>query len=231
MLILAVTGEVEIHPGVGIAEAVLTEDGLQFVAGHLLRVSSVGTEDAQQDCALAVFLRRDLFEVIERPVHLIAVHMVYLHAGRTRTDESLVDEMVAETVSELTHASICRSAFMRIRRSRISARFEFASFGGIELAVGAGEESFAADRFRWHLFDNRSPTQPPHEREERSSCWLIGIFHNASDSLLESANVAAHWEIRCKGKKKKKESRISGLVRDFRDYFGIFGTKSGLNRD
>ena len=26
------------------------------------------------------------------------------------------------------------------------------------------------------------------------------FFHNASDSLLESANVAAHWEIRCKGR-------------------------------
>ena len=30
------------------------------------------------------------------------------------------------------------------------------------------------------------------------------IFHNASDSLLESANVAAHWEIRCKGRYKKR---------------------------
>ena len=43
ILILAVAGEVEIHPGVGIAEAVLAEDGLQFVAGHLLGVSSVAT--------------------------------------------------------------------------------------------------------------------------------------------------------------------------------------------
>ena len=43
MLILAVAGEVEIHPGVGIAETVLAEDGLQFVAGHLLGVASVAT--------------------------------------------------------------------------------------------------------------------------------------------------------------------------------------------
>ena len=34
------------------------------------------------------------------------------------------------------------------------------------------------------------------------------IFHNASDSLLESANVAAHWEIRCKGRGKLLIMRI-----------------------
>ena len=39
---------------------------------------------------------------------------------------------------------------------------------------------------------------------------IVLIFHNASDSLLESANVAAHREIRCKGRYKKRSSREAG---------------------
>lgn len=98
--------------GFGIDDAVLAEDGLQFVAGHHLGVAAVGTENAQQLGALAVLGRCDLFKVIERPVHLIAVHMVDLHAGCTRTDPSLPDESVARAVSEIAHTRISRTAIM-----------------------------------------------------------------------------------------------------------------------
>ena len=111
MLEFAVAGEVEIHPGVGIAEAVLAEDGLQFAAGHLLGVAAVETQFTQQDCTLAVLGRCDLFEVVKRPIHLIAVDVVDLHTFGARTDPSLPNEMMAETGTKIMHLGISRAAF------------------------------------------------------------------------------------------------------------------------
>ena len=186
-------------------EDITGEDGFEPGLGDGSWIGTGGAHGAEDLGSLAVLGWRDLFEVGERPVEFVAVNVVDLHAFGARTDEGLIDEMMAEAVAVIAHTGVSRTPFVRIRRSRISAWFEFASFGVVESAVGAGEESFAAYRFRRHLFDNR-------------------YSHNASDSGMLS-------EIRCKGRYKKKESRISGLVRDFRDYFGIFGIKSGLNRD
>lgn len=145
-----------------VSKCVLCEDLEEFLPAHLLGLSPDGAEDAQDLGSLAVLFRRDLFEVGEGPVHLVAVEVVDLHAGCTWSDESLVDEMMTEAVFKIVHNGVSGAAFV-VLHTGTKPGFELSSFGGIKLAVSAGEEDFAADGLKRHLFDNR-------------------YSHNASDS-------------------------------------------------
>lgn len=145
-----------------VSKCVLCEDRLQFFPAHLPWLSPDRAEDAQDLGSLAVLFRRDLFEVGEGPVHLVAVEVVDLHAGSTWPDESLVDEMMAEAVFKIVHNGVSGAAFV-VLHTGTKTGFELSSFGGIKLAVRAGEEDFAADGLKRHLFDHR-------------------YSHNASDS-------------------------------------------------
>ena len=99
------------------------KDGFEPGLGDGCRISTGGAHGTEDLGSLAVLDRRYLFEVRERPVEFVAIDMVDLHAGCTRCDESLPDEMVAKTGVEIGHASICRSTLMGIRRCRIIVRF------------------------------------------------------------------------------------------------------------
>ena len=111
MLTLLMAGDVAVHEGGAVHEVITGEDGFKPGLEDGSWIGTGGAHGAEDLGALAVLGRCDLFEVIERPIHLIAVDVVDLHAGCTRSDPSLVDEMVAETVTEIGHRGISRAAF------------------------------------------------------------------------------------------------------------------------
>ena len=100
------TGDFAGHLLGSVHEAITGEDGFEPGLGYGYRVGTGGAHGAEDLGSLAVLGRRDLFEVIERPVHLIAVHMVYLHTFGARTDPSLPNESVARTGTEMAHTRV-----------------------------------------------------------------------------------------------------------------------------
>lgn len=185
-------GHVAGHAGIEIevVEVVMREEVEQFGAGHLFGVSAGLAQDTQDTCTATVLGGRDLLQIIERPVHDVTVDVIYLHAFGSRSDESLPHEMMTVTVGEMAHRWIPRMTPFPVTRL-MSARFKFFAIGIVEAAVCAAEKGLATYAFRWHLFVNR-------------------YNHNASPSLLQSANVAAHLEKRCKstGFKGETESQM-----------------------
>lgn len=185
-------GHVAGHAGIEIevVEVVMREEVEQFGAGHLFGVSAGLTQDTQDTCTATVLSGRDLLQIIERPVHDVTVDVIYLHAFGSRSDESLPHEMMTETAGEVPHTWINATAFMALHTGTEPV-LEFAAIGIVEAAVCATEKGLATYAFWWHLFVNR-------------------YNHNASPSLLQSANVAAHLEKRCKstGFKGETESQM-----------------------
>ena len=105
-----------------------------------------------------VLHRCDLPEIVERPVEFVAVDVIDLHARSTRTDESLPDKMMTETVTEIDHDWVATAGKTSVScaplHRRIKMRFEFFAGGIVKLAVRAREEDLAAYSLRRDLFDN-----------------------------------------------------------------------------
>ena len=122
-------------------KGVRTEDSFEFVLSDLLGVAPDTPENAENFRAFAVLLWRNLFEVFERPIENVPVDVVDVHAGCTRSDKGLVDEMMAVTTVEISH----RRVGLAVRYGRVliaphhgrgEGGFEFATFRVVELAVG-----------------------------------------------------------------------------------------------
>ena len=103
-------------------------------------------------------------EVVQTPVHLVAVNVVYLHAFLARADECLPDKMMTETIGEMAHKRIARMAANSVTRL-FDVWFEFFAGGVVELAVRAREEDFAFDALRRDLFDNRNIHKTANRRD------------------------------------------------------------------
>ena len=116
----------------------MIEDVEEFGAGHLERVATDGAEHAQQFRALAVLRGRDLLQIVERPVQLVAVNVVNLEPFSSRPDKSFVHQMVAATVTEMTHAGIAITFGAGLRKGT-KTRFEFSPVGVVEPSVCTDE--------------------------------------------------------------------------------------------
>ena len=86
----------------------MIEDFEEFGAGHLERVATDGAEHAQQLRAFAVLGRRNLLEIVQTPVQLVAVNVVDFEPFGSRSNEGFVHQMVAKTVSVRAHFWIRR---------------------------------------------------------------------------------------------------------------------------
>ena len=87
----------------GIAEVVLIEDVEEFGTGHGTRVTTDGTEDAEEFSAFAILRRGHVLEVVKRPVEDVAVEMVDLHAFWTRSEPSTRHKIVAVFAPKMAH--------------------------------------------------------------------------------------------------------------------------------
>ena len=119
------TGDFAGHLFGSVDKVIAGKDGFEPGLGDGSRIVTGGTHSAEDLGSLAVLGRCDFFEVIERPVHLIAVDVVYLHAFGTRTNPSLPNESVARTGIEIAHTRISRTAIMIIL-ARAKTGFKFA---------------------------------------------------------------------------------------------------------
>ena len=137
----------------GVSKLILVEDFNQLFTAHFARVTTDGTKHTKQFSAFAVFGGSDFVEVGEGPVEFVAVNVVDFEAFGSRTDESLPDEMMAETSTELAHFWVRATAFM-VLLTRIKSWLEFTSLSTKELALVGTEKDFSADEFRRDLFDN-----------------------------------------------------------------------------
>lgn len=144
---------IAVHAGIEIevVEVVMREEVEQFGAGHLFGVSSGLAQDTQDTRTATVLGGRDLLQIIERPVHFIAVDVIDLHAFGAWSDEGLPHEMMTETAAEVPHTWISATGFIALHSGTESV-LKFFAIGIVEAAVCAAEKGFAAYAFRWHLF-------------------------------------------------------------------------------
>ena len=202
---------IAVHAGIEIevVEVVMREEVEQFGAGHLFGVSSGLAQDTQDTRTATVLGGRDLLQIIERPVHFIAVDVIYLHAFGARSDEGLPHEMMTETAGEVRHNWISATGFM-VLHSGTEPILELAAIGIVEAAVCAAEKGLATYAFRWHLFVNRRPLLGPPLKGRKK----IYITHNTANRGMRFSHCESlpfsNW--RCKSRHKKNEPRISGLV-------------------
>ena len=205
MLVFNMMAHIAVHAGIEIevVEVVMREEVEQFGAGHLFGVSSGLAQDTQDTRTATVLGGRDLLQIVERPVHDVAINMVDFHAFRARSDEGLPHEMMAPSAAKMRHQRITGMYIRFSFKIFWNAWLEFPSFRVVKLAEGATEKDFATYRIRWHLFDNR-------------------YNHNASLSLLLAATL------RSIGKSGAKVG-IKKTSLEFRDSFGNDGNRSVLS--
>ena len=114
-------------------QVVLALEGLPVVRNLLL-------QDTQIPRTTAVLSRRYFSEIIERPVELVAVDVVDLHAFCAWSDKGLIDEMMTESVGVLSHHWIRRmhvwSVLLRVPRIGV---FDCMTGSIVEAAVRAAE--------------------------------------------------------------------------------------------
>ena len=212
---------IAVHAGIEIelVEVVMREEVEQFGAGHLFGVSSGLAQDTQDTCTATVLGRCDLLQIVERPVHHIAVDVIDLHAFGSRSDEGLPHEMMTVTAGEMAHKWIPRMTPFPVTRL-MSARFKFFAIGIVEAAVRTAEKGLATYAFRWHLFVNRRPTSiscsmDVHWTSNRAKLFTlkgrkkIYITHNTANRRDKSAQrEPLGSERRCKVQDKKKDPQL-----------------------
>ena len=168
---LLMMGHVAFHAGIEgreagrrvggeVVKAGVREEVEQFGTGHLFGVSSGVAQDTQDTRTATVLRGRDLLQIVERPVHYIAVDVIDLHAFGARSDKGLPHEMMTETAGVLPHIWIPRMTPFPVTRL-MRARFNFFAIGIVEAAVRAAVKGFATHAFRWDLFVNGDAPQPP----------------------------------------------------------------------
>ena len=143
------------HLCVSVHEFVLGEDGFEPCRAVLLGVVAGFSHAPQYLGALAVLVGRDLFEVVERPIHLVTVDVVDLHTFGTRSDPCLPHEMVAAFAAEMAHAGVRRvHVWTVVLRARGVDWFDLVEGSTV---VGEGEKVPVSGAVESRFRSNRSP--------------------------------------------------------------------------
>ena len=180
-----------------IPKLILPEYLQEFFSAHLFRVSPDTPQHPKQPRTLAVLRRGHVLEIIGTAIAPVTVNVVDFIALRTFTYPRERNERVAVHAVEMPHNGVLGAADAIGRAPTLAADgrerrlhlMHDASLVGNRHVVYAVElaRPTAIERF---VGGTSSDDRAVHESE------LIRI-HKTALPLLESANVATHWEKRC----------------------------------